>query len=69
MIQAIERKSDPMAIGVQWHPEHLFYRRAHRRLFTALVEAALARRANRGQVKAAHKEAREAEERRNKLAL
>lgn len=69
MIQAIERKSDPMAIGVQWHPEHLFYRRAHRRLFTALVEAAHARRANRGQVRAAHKEAREAEDRRNKLAL
>ncbi|SIT02422.1 putative glutamine amidotransferase [Roseivivax lentus] len=69
MIQAIERKSDPMALGVQWHPEHLFYRRAHRRLFAALVEAAHARRANRGQIKAAHAEAREAEERRNRMAL
>ncbi|MEM6354464.1 MAG: gamma-glutamyl-gamma-aminobutyrate hydrolase family protein [Pseudomonadota bacterium] len=30
----------PFMIGVQWHPEFLFYRRAHRRLFRALVTAA-----------------------------
>ncbi|MDU8911976.1 gamma-glutamyl-gamma-aminobutyrate hydrolase family protein [Aestuariicoccus sp. MJ-SS9] len=44
MVQAIERVRDPFALGVQWHPEHLFYRRAHRRLFRALVQAARARR-------------------------
>ncbi|SNT23037.1 gamma-glutamyl-gamma-aminobutyrate hydrolase family protein [Tropicimonas sediminicola] len=43
MVQAIERVTDPMAIGVQWHPEHLFYRRAQRRIFAALVAAARAR--------------------------
>ncbi len=32
--------AQPFMIGVQWHPEFLFYRRAHRRLFRALVEAA-----------------------------
>ena len=69
MIQAIERQRDPFAIGVQWHPEHLFYRRAHRRLFKALLEAAHARRADRGQVKAAQAEARDAEEERNRMAL
>jgi len=42
MIQAIERVRDPFAIGVQWHPEHLFYARRQRRLFAALVAAATA---------------------------
>lgn len=69
MIQAIERVSDPLAIGVQWHPEHVFYRRAHRRLFTALVQAARAGRLHRGQLKAAHREARNAEEKRSRMAL
>ncbi|ETX27289.1 gamma-glutamyl-gamma-aminobutyrate hydrolase family protein [Roseivivax isoporae] len=58
MIQAVERVRDPFALGVQWHPEHLFYRRAHRRLFRALIEAANARRGDRGQVEAADAEAR-----------
>ena len=40
MVQAIERVRDPFALGVQWHPEHLFYQRRQRRLFAALVEAA-----------------------------
>ncbi|WP_102109091.1 gamma-glutamyl-gamma-aminobutyrate hydrolase family protein [Oceaniglobus roseus] len=44
MIQAIERTSDPVAIGVQWHPEHLFYAHRQRALFRALVCAAAARR-------------------------
>lgn len=44
MVQAIESTCDPFAIGVQWHPEHLFYRPAHRRIFAALVEAARAAR-------------------------
>ena len=50
MIQAIERTSDPFAVGVQWHPEHLFYRAAHRRLFKALVTAAAARQEARRQL-------------------
>ncbi|MGR3273166.1 gamma-glutamyl-gamma-aminobutyrate hydrolase family protein [Thalassococcus profundi] len=57
MVQAIERIRDPFALGVQWHPEHLFYRRAHRRLFKALVEAARARMASTGQLEAAEAEA------------
>lgn len=69
MIQAIERIRDPMAIGVQWHPEHIFYRRAHRRLFKALIEAALARMASRGQLAAAHEEAAQAEQQRANLPL
>jgi putative glutamine amidotransferase len=44
MVQAIERLTDPFAIGVQWHPEHLFYAHRQRALFRALVRAALARR-------------------------
>ncbi|SIO14051.1 putative glutamine amidotransferase [Rhodovulum sp. ES.010] len=44
MIQAVERRSDPFALGVQWHPEHLFYARRQRALFAALVAAARARR-------------------------
>lgn len=42
MVQAIESTRDPFAIGVQWHPEHLFYRLEHRRIFVALVAAARA---------------------------
>lgn len=52
MIQAIERLSDPFAIGVQWHPEHLFYARRQRALFRALVTAAQARRDRAGQIAA-----------------
>lgn len=43
MIQAIEKKDPPFALGVQWHPEHLFYAHRQRRLFEALVAAAKAR--------------------------
>ncbi|WP_375261715.1 gamma-glutamyl-gamma-aminobutyrate hydrolase family protein [Palleronia sp.] len=42
MIQAIERTEDPFALGVQWHPEHLFYARRQRAIFHALVNAARA---------------------------
>jgi putative glutamine amidotransferase len=42
MIQAIERRCDPFALGVQWHPEHLFYARRQRAIFAALVAAAKA---------------------------
>jgi len=50
MIQAIERLRDPFAIGVQWHPEHLFYARRQQGLFRALVSAARARRQNQAQL-------------------
>lgn len=50
MVQAIERMRDPFAIGIQWHPEHLFYARRQRALFRALVEAARAGRAHAGQL-------------------
>ena len=43
MIQAIERYEEPFALGVQWHPEHLFYARRQRAIFRALVAAARAR--------------------------
>lgn len=43
MIQGIERVTPPFALGVQWHPEHLFYARRQRALFKALVQAAIAR--------------------------
>ncbi len=52
MVQAIERLTDPFAIGVQWHPEHLFYAHRQRALFRALVCAAAARRDNSGQIDA-----------------
>ncbi|WP_328805909.1 type 1 glutamine amidotransferase [Salipiger abyssi] len=60
MVQAIERMSDPFALGVQWHPEHLIYRRAHRRLFRSLVAAARAGRENAAQLPAAEAEAEQA---------
>ncbi|KAA2314774.1 gamma-glutamyl-gamma-aminobutyrate hydrolase family protein [Pseudooceanicola sediminis] len=49
MVQAVERTAEPFAIGVQWHPEHLFYARRQRRLFRALTLAARAYGAGRDQ--------------------
>ncbi|MFW2544633.1 gamma-glutamyl-gamma-aminobutyrate hydrolase family protein [Primorskyibacter sp. 2E107] len=43
MPQAVEYPRDPFALGVQWHPEHLFYAHRQRAIFRALVEAARAR--------------------------
>jgi putative glutamine amidotransferase len=40
VIQAIEHKSLPFMLGVQWHPEFMPYRREQRRVFHHLVEAA-----------------------------
>lgn len=57
MIQAIERDRDPFAIGVQWHPEHLFYARRQRALFRALVNAARAYRDSRNQGRASEQDA------------
>lgn len=50
MVQAIERIRDPFAIGVQWHPEHLFYAHRQQQLFRALVTAAGAARDNAPQL-------------------
>lgn len=38
--QAVESTEGPLALGVQWHPEHLFYARRQRAIFRALVVAA-----------------------------
>ena len=57
MIQAIERVRDPFALGVQWHPEHLFYARRQRAIFAALVAAARAGHQHRSQVGAVLDEA------------
>ncbi|WP_299046433.1 gamma-glutamyl-gamma-aminobutyrate hydrolase family protein [uncultured Tateyamaria sp.] len=53
MVQGVERVRDPFALGVQWHPEHLFYARRQRRIFRALVVAARAYARGRDQVHAA----------------
>ena len=53
MIQAIERVSDPFALGVQWHPEHLFYAHRQRAIFRALVAAARAGMESDPQIEAA----------------
>ena len=44
IVQAIEAKGPRFRIGVQWHPEFLIYKRAHRRLFHTLVRSAEAAR-------------------------
>jgi putative glutamine amidotransferase len=56
MVQAIERTSDPFALGVQWHPEHLFFARRQRALFHGLAAAARAARENRSQTAAVSQE-------------
>ncbi len=40
MIQAVERPDGPFTLGVQWHPEYLFYAHRQRALFKALVDSA-----------------------------
>ncbi len=40
MVQAIEAAGPAFRVGVQWHPELLVYKLAHRRLFAAFVAAA-----------------------------
>lgn len=52
MIQGIERIRDPFALGVQWHPEHLFYASRQRCIFRALVAAARAYSESRNQTRA-----------------
>lgn len=43
MIQGVERKGDRFLLGVQWHPEFLFWQPRQQRLFNQLVAAAKAR--------------------------
>ncbi|MEO0624567.1 MAG: gamma-glutamyl-gamma-aminobutyrate hydrolase family protein [Pseudomonadota bacterium] len=54
IVQAVEcddaRSGRAFMIGVQWHPEFLFYRSAHRRLFRALVDASRRYRRDEGEV-------------------
>ena len=38
IVQAIESRSGPLRIGVQWHPEYLPQRRHHRQLFGRFVD-------------------------------
>lgn len=40
IVQAIELVDEQFMLGVQWHPEHLFYARRQRALFRALLAAA-----------------------------
>jgi putative glutamine amidotransferase len=40
IVQAIENGSGPFLLGVQWHPELLFWKKPQQRLFAALTEAA-----------------------------
>ena len=44
VIQAIEDKSRPFLIGVQWHPEYICWHREHFRLFKSLVSHAIEHR-------------------------
>ncbi|MFM2481659.1 gamma-glutamyl-gamma-aminobutyrate hydrolase family protein [Celerinatantimonas sp. YJH-8] len=44
-IQAIESIQQQAIIGVQWHPEYLFYQRQQRELFRWLIHAAQTRKA------------------------
>jgi gamma-glutamyl-gamma-aminobutyrate hydrolase PuuD len=43
LIEAVERQGQPLALGVQWHPELAPEGSPHDRLFRALVHAAAAR--------------------------
>jgi gamma-glutamyl-gamma-aminobutyrate hydrolase PuuD/predicted ATP-grasp superfamily ATP-dependent carboligase len=47
VIQAVEDGARKFWIGVQYHPELMVYRAAHRRLFRGLVQAARTRRTER----------------------
>lgn len=42
VIQAIEDPESRFRVGVQWHPEFLVFRRSHRQLFRAFLEAVTA---------------------------
>lgn len=40
IVQAIERTDNHKVLGVQWHPEYLFYLQAQRNIFNWLIKAA-----------------------------
>lgn len=40
VVQGIEREADPFLVGVQWHPEFLFYAHSQNELLKALVAQA-----------------------------
>jgi putative glutamine amidotransferase len=40
IVQAVEHESAPFLLGVQWHPELLFWKRPQQQLFSTLVKAA-----------------------------
>jgi putative glutamine amidotransferase len=40
IVQAIENENGPFLLGVQWHPELLFWKKPQQRLFAALAAAA-----------------------------
>lgn len=40
LVQAVESTSHPWLVGVQWHPEYLFYLEKQRRIFEDLVDRA-----------------------------
>lgn len=42
IVQAVERNRPAFMLGVQWHPEHLFYARRQRAIFKSLITAAQA---------------------------
>jgi putative glutamine amidotransferase len=48
IVQAVEMPTRPFVLGVQWHPEFLFYQAKQRRLFRGLVKQARQHRASRG---------------------
>ncbi|MFS4438136.1 gamma-glutamyl-gamma-aminobutyrate hydrolase family protein [Paracoccaceae bacterium GXU_MW_L88] len=52
VIQSVELTGEQFMLGVQWHPEHLFYARRQRAIFRALVAAARAWRGGRHQNRA-----------------
>ena len=47
-VQVLEHDNDSPILGVQWHPEYLFYLPSHLRLFRWLVGQALKHAARRG---------------------
>ncbi|GAA5131500.1 gamma-glutamyl-gamma-aminobutyrate hydrolase family protein [Thalassotalea piscium] len=38
--QVVEAKNSDKVLGVQWHPEYLFYMKAHRKIFNWLIKEA-----------------------------
>ena len=44
IVQGVEAPGHAYLIGVQWHPEFLIFQARQRRLFKALVEAAMERK-------------------------